>query len=92
MPTDGVLAKPVFRNELLENNIAKNEFKLITTVGKVPSHLIGKDILANVVLIFDNCACEYVVPLKVNSDTIDLFQIEPILENPKNTILNKTVY
>ena len=85
---DGVLAKPVFRNELLENNIAKNEFKLITTVGKVPSHLIGKDILANVVLIFDNCACEYVVPLKVNSDTIDLFQIEPILENPKNTILN----
>jgi len=85
---DGVLAKPVFRTELLDNNKAENEYKLITTVGKVPPHLIGKDIIANVVLIFNNCACEYIVPLKVNSETIDLFPIHPIIEKPKDAILS----
>lgn len=77
---DGVMSEPIYREELLKNNTAQNEYKLITKVGKVPNHLIGKEIVANVILIFDNCACEYVVPLKVNSKTINLFPLEPIIE------------
>jgi len=77
---DGVMSEPIYREELLKNNTAQNEYKLITKVGKVPNHLIGKEIVANVILIFDNCACEYVVPLKINSKTIELFPLEPIIE------------
>ena len=77
---DGVMSEPIYRDELLKNNTAQNEYKLITKVGKVPNHLIGKEIVTNVILIFDNCACEYIVPLKVNSKTIDLFPLEPIIE------------
>ena len=77
---DGVMSEPIYREELLKNNTAQNKYKLITNVGKVPSHLIGKEIVANVILIFDNCACEYVVPLQIKSKTIDLFPLEPIIE------------
>mgnify|MGYP006201028591 FL=1 len=77
---DGVMSEPIYREELLKNNTAQNEYKLITKVGKVPNHLVGKEIVANIILIFDNCACEYVVPLKVNSKTIELFPLEPIIE------------
>lgn len=77
---DGVMSEPIYREELLKNNTAQNEYKLITKVGKVPNHLIGKEIVANVILIFDNCACEYVVPLQIKSKTIDLFPLEPIIE------------
>jgi uncharacterized protein YkwD len=85
---DGVMSKPIYREELLKNNTAQNEYKLITKVGKVPSHLIGKDIVANVILIFDNCACEYVVPLQIKSKNIDLFPIEPIIEETNDTNLS----
>lgn len=77
---DGVMSEPIYREELLKNNTAQNKYKLITNVGKVPSHLIGKEIVANVILIFDNCACEYVVPLQIKSKTIDLFPLDPIIE------------
>lgn len=85
---DGVLGKPIFKKEFFENNIAENPYKLITKVADVPQHLIGKDLVVNVILIFDNCACEYVIPNKVNSKTIDLFPLNPKLIVPNNTILN----
>lgn len=85
---DGVMSEPIYREELLKNNTAQNEYKLITKVGKVPSHLLGKEIVANVILIFDNCACEYVVPLQIKSKTIDLFPLEPIIEQTNDTSLS----
>lgn len=84
---DGILTKPIYRDELISNNSAENTFKLITKVGSVPDFLIGKEIIANVVLIFDNCACEYVIPLEAKSKSIELFEIEPVLNSPKNTTL-----
>lgn len=85
---DGVMSEPIYREELLKNNTAQNEFKLITKVGKVPNHLIGKEVVANVILIFDNCACEYIVPIEIKSKNIDLFSIEPIIEVTNDTSLN----
>lgn len=84
---DGILAKPIYRDELISNNSAENTYKLITKVGTVPDFLMGKEIIANVVLIFDNCACEYVIPLEAKSKSIELFVIEPVLNSPKNTTL-----
>lgn len=89
---DGVLGKPIFKKELFENNSAENPYKLITKVGNVPQHLIGKDLVVNVVLIFGNCACEYVVPNQVKSRTIDLFPLFPKIIVPKNkNLTNKGI-
>jgi uncharacterized protein YkwD len=85
---DGVLSKPIYRNELLSNNSAKNDFKIITKVGKVPEHLKDKNFTLNMVFIFNNCACEYAVPIDIKSRSIALFPIIPIVEIPKNTILS----
>ncbi|MDK2771569.1 MAG: CAP domain-containing protein [Flavobacterium sp.] len=88
---DGVLGKPIYIKELLEQNTAENPYKLITKVGTIPSHLIGKDLVVNIVLIFDNCACEYVIPNKVNSKTIDLFPLIPKLVIPNKILSNKGI-
>jgi hypothetical protein len=89
---DGVLCEPIFRDELLKKNTAENSHKLITNVGKIPNHLIGKELVANVILIFDNCACEYIVPLKVESKTIELFPVEPIIDvSDKEVLSNKGI-
>ena len=84
---DGVLGRPIYKEELLENNTAENPYKLITKVGDVPTHLMDKELVINIILIFDNCACEYVIPLKVNSKTIDLFPLIPKLSIPNNNRL-----
>jgi len=85
---DGVLGKPVYRDELLQNNKAENNYKIITTVGKIPTHLIGKEFVANLILLFDNCACNYVTPLEIDSKSIDLFALEPIFKKTTNQTLS----
>ncbi|WP_130735857.1 CAP domain-containing protein [Flavobacterium sp. J27] len=85
---DGTLSKPIYRKELLENNSAKNKLKLITKVGEVPQHLRGKQLALSIVFILNNCACEYVSPVKVASRSLSLLPVEPKLEIPKNTVLS----
>lgn len=89
---DGTLSKPIYRDELLANNSAENKFKIITKVGEIPEHLRSKKLSLNVVFIFTNCACEYVSPIKVDSRSLALFPIAPILEIPKSvTLSNKGI-
>lgn len=89
---DGVLLKPIYKDELISNNRAENKLKLITKVGEIPPHLIEKEVTANCVFIFSNCACEYVVPHKVNSKSLSLYPIIPSLLIPKNvTLRNKGI-
>jgi len=85
---DGILAAPIYRDQLLANNTAENTYKIITKVGKVPNYLIDKDFVINVVLIFNNCACEYIIPLNVRSKSIDLFNLKPIIIEPKKALLS----
>jgi uncharacterized protein YkwD len=89
---DGVLSKPIYRDELLKNNSAQNPNKLITKVGEVPSHLLGKDLQTNVLLIINGCACAYITPIEVESRNLELFAIEPkILVPAKKTLTNKGI-
>lgn len=84
---DGTLSKPIYREELLANNRAENKLKLITKVGEIPEHLKGKELTLNTIFIFTNCACAYNSPIKVNSRSLSLLEVKPILEIPKNTKL-----
>lgn len=85
---DGILSKPIYRAELLANNSAQNDFKLITKVAEIPEQLRGKQLTLNVVFIFTNSACQYVSPIEVDSRSLTLFPIVPLLEIPKNVILS----
>ncbi|MCO6163746.1 CAP domain-containing protein [Flavobacterium sp. NRK F7] len=85
---DGTLSKPIYRKELLENNRAENKLKLITKVGEVPPHLIGKQLALSMVFVLNNCACEYFSPVNVETKSLQLLPVAPILELPKNTILS----
>ncbi|NHN24863.1 CAP domain-containing protein [Flavobacterium jejuense] len=84
---DGTLSKPIYKDELLANNQAENKLKLITKVGEIPEHLRGKDLTLSTVFIFTNCACAYSSPIEVDSRTLSLLSVKPILEIPKNTLL-----
>jgi uncharacterized protein YkwD len=89
---DGVLSKPIYSEELLKNDRAQNPVKLITKVGEVPTHLIGKELQTNVIIIINGCACSYVVPIEVESKNLELFTIEPkILVPSKKTLVNKGI-
>ncbi|NJM79577.1 MAG: CAP domain-containing protein [Flavobacterium sp.] len=80
---DGTLSQPIYRNELLANNRAENKLKLITKVGEIPAHLRGKNLTLSTVFIINNCACSYSSPVKVDSRSLSLLEVKPILEIPK---------
>lgn len=76
---DGVLLKPVFRDDLLTNNRALSEYRVITEVGKIPESMQNKDQQYSVVLIKNGQKCKYIVPVYIPSRKYDLRPIEPIV-------------
>lgn len=81
---DGVLLQPVYRDDLLNNNVALSEYRIITQVGTIPSELVGKEYLASVILIQNGKKCRYLVPGEVPSKNYDLLPVKPIVNNPEN--------
>ncbi len=83
---DGVLLKPLYRDEILANNTAQNPRRLVLSLGKVPEELKGKELSPNVVIIKLGMLCNYVVPAAVPSGQYALRPVEPVLYNPKVTL------
>lgn len=92
---DGVMLKPVYRDELFNNNKAKSDYRFIVSLGKIPKNLLGKNISASLIFIKDKSVCEYRVPVYLKSDGYDLIEIKPSLRKPKvefpNEGINKMV-
>jgi uncharacterized protein YkwD len=87
---DGILMKPVYREDLLRNNCAQSDYRIITPVGTLPEHMVGKDISASIVLIKNGAFCKYLVPSYIPSEGYELRTIEPILNNPTGVELSST--
>lgn len=79
---DGVLLKPIYRDEIFANNKAQNPRRLVVTLGKVPTALIGKELSPNMVIIKLGMLCNYVVPASVPSGQYALRAVDPVLYNP----------
>lgn len=80
---DGVLLKPVYRDALFANNIAKSDFRLIVSLGKVPEHLRDKSLSASIVIIKSDKKCSYTIPTRIPSKDYPLRKIPPIIYIPK---------
>jgi uncharacterized protein YkwD len=77
---DGVLLKPVYKKELFSNNTAKGEHRLITKIGEIPAHLVGKDIQISMILIKNGVKCDYNYPITISRKDYDLLPFPPNLK------------
>lgn len=87
---DGILLKPVYRDEILANNRAENPLHIVSTLGKLPKEFKQLDrnqIALSSILIDNGKACMYMIQCYVPSEEYELLTVEPILLDPKNTVL-----
>ena len=84
---DGILLKPVYKQELVKNNTAQSDYRVITEVGTIPDFLRGKDIQLSIVLIQNGEKCRYISPSYAPSKNYRLRPIEPRLYDPPNVEL-----
>lgn len=89
---DGVLLKPVYKQEVLSKNRSKNEYKIVCSVGVIPESLKGKELSASIVFIKNGKFNGNRFP--VNLPTAILNSISPNLKliNPPGVkLLNKGI-
>ncbi|NVK64431.1 MAG: hypothetical protein HWE22_07570 [Flavobacteriales bacterium] len=87
---NGILLKPVYRDEILANNRAENPRHIVSTIGKLPkefNELDLNEIGLSSILIDNGKACLYMVHCYVPSQEYELLDVSPILIDPKNTVL-----
>ena len=79
---DGVLLKPVYVKEILANNTAKSDFRIISKIGDIPEVLIGKNLSMVVLLLKDGAVCKKVIPNYVPRRSYPLKDLALKLDNP----------
>lgn len=79
---DGIMLKPIYRDAVFSNNMAKNKQRLIVSLGKIPEHLKSKKISPNIIVIKDGKKCSYTQPAYIPSGRYDLRAIAPIINRP----------
>ncbi len=67
---DGVLLKPIYRNELLKSNSALNKNRFIAVVGIIPDELVGKgNYRAAMIIIKNGYTCHWSSPVEIPHKT-----------------------
>ena len=79
---DGVMLKPIFREELFSKNTAKNPKRFIVDLGKVPQQLVDKDLSINLVFIKSGMKCSYTTSIGIPSRKYDLRPVDSEILNP----------
>lgn len=84
---DGILLKPIYRDEILANNRAENPRHIISTIGKLPKDfklIEGEHISLSTVLINNGKSCKYLIECIVPAEEYELLEVEPRLIDPQN--------
>lgn len=87
---DGILLKPVYRDEILANNRADNPRHIVTTIGKLPEKFQAIDedyIRLSTVLINNGKACKYLIECIVPAQEYELLHVDAKLIDPQNAKL-----
>lgn len=77
---DGEMQRPIYRNELLKNDVSFNPGKIRVKIGEVPDHLVNKQWHPSVIIINDNQSCDYNYPVFMPHDIIPLLPVEPYMD------------
>ena len=92
---DGQMQKPVYRDELLKNNLSGNPYKILVKIGEIPESMRKLDWAVNVIVIKNNFNCDYCVPSIINSGLFPLLPIVPFwekIENSNRTEIHKILW
>ena len=76
---DGILLKPYFSIEMLENNRAESDYRVISKVGDIPENLHGNEYSPSMILIKNGKACKYIYPAEIPKRDYELRPFEPIV-------------
>ena len=77
---DGILLRPIYRDELFAGNYAKGDYRIVTSLGEIPDHLAEEEYNISVIIINDGKACKYLFPAFVPSRDYPLIPIDPVWE------------
>lgn len=86
---DGILLEPTYRDEMLKNNRAKSNYRVITKVGEIPPELQGKPYETSIAIIKNGKVCKYLTPSVIPAKKYALRPIEPIVEDEPGVDLIK---
>ena len=91
---DGEMQRPIYRNDLLKNDISFNPGKIRTKIGEVPLHLQNKSWEVSIIVINDNMRCDYNYPVCIPHDIYPLLPIEPLMDynDEKSFISTKKIH
>lgn len=86
---DGILLKPIYRDEILANNTAKGDYRIISKIGTIPEHLQDKQLYPSLLILKNEKVCRYIIPADTPSKSYKLRPVKPKLINPQNVVLKK---
>lgn len=88
---DGVLLKPLFKDELLKSNVAESDYRVSVKLADVPYEMQSKKLAPSILLIKDGEVCLYLVPMDLDKGYLDLVSVKPTLLEPQNVTDRKSV-
>lgn len=77
---DGILLKPIYRNELLAVNTSAGDFRIQTSIGKIPDQFSEEHNLQNIIYIRNGIACNYQVVHYINAANYELKKLTPTFD------------
>lgn len=84
---DGVLLKPIYRDELKKGNKAESDYRFVVKLGDVPAEIQHKKITPSLLLIKEGEVCMYLFEASQERDQYKLVPAKPKILDPKNTTL-----
>lgn len=82
---EGILQRPIYRDELIKGNKATNTNRFIAQIGTIPDSLIGKNIVPAMIVIKNGFACYWSSPIKIPHKTFEPIPYD-LKTNPEPTI------
>lgn len=84
---DGVLCKPIYRDEILKNNVAQSDYRIAVKLADVPAHLTSEELSPSILLIKGGEVCLYLTAGDLESDQFELITAKPKIKEPENRTL-----
>lgn len=86
---DGILLKPFYGKEMIINNQAQGDYRLITQVGEIPKNLMGNEYSLSLVIVKGKRSCRSVYPFEIPYTDYELHSFSPIVRDESSTKLVK---
>jgi uncharacterized protein YkwD len=84
---DGVLLKPMYRDELLKANIAESDYRVVIKLADIPLELQKSKLEPSILLLRDGEVCLYLTPLEQEKGQYQLVPAKPKILEPKSVTL-----